>query len=176
MSLLLVGQQRLMSAIVFHTNDSMHKLPIIKSILTVPLILTVLSSATHATGYKMNLNETVLNQQLVPNHPDPGVDGFTQSEANGAPDAPKAWIDSIGGRQGISFGPRFDNVSNPFSIQRDVLLNQAGSSLSMSVRLTDSTSSFPERNNFFIILRDTSGNGLFSLHFVPNSLSAGGGA
>lgn len=154
------------------SKRTMQKLPIIKSILAVPLILVALTSAAHAMGYEMNLNGTTLNQLLVADHPNPGIDGWTQSEANLAPDAPKAWIDSVGGRQGISFGPRFDNVSNPFSIKRDVLLNQAGSSLTISVRLTDSTTSFPERNNFFIRLNNPSGQSLFSLAFVPDTSSA----
>lgn len=155
------------------TNISGMKPPTMKTLLITPIILTALTGGAHAAGYVMDLGTTP-NQELVPNYPNVGLDGWTQSEGNNDPSQPKAWVTQISTSivetsTGIGLGPLFDGLSfDPFFIKRDVSLGLSGTTLSMNMRLAASSLLFPAQNDFYIALNDLSDNSLLRLNFLAD--------
>lgn len=146
------------------------KPPTMKTLLITPIILTALAGGAHAAGYVMDLGGTSPNQELVPNPPLPGIDGWEQSEANFDPNSPMAWIAGMGTNTSIGFGPRdFAPQFDPFFIRRDVSLGMAGSSLAMNMQFIQSIF-FLTHNDFYIALNDPMENRLFTLNFVAHPI------
>ncbi len=140
-----------------------------KPIYFAPILLAALSGVAHSAGYISDLSGSSSGDPLVPNFPNPGVDGWTQSEANNDNIQPKAWIGTVGTNAGIVLGAYYDDLGNdPFYINQGVSLGLSDSSLGLTVALINSTLDFPERNDFFIGLLDTSGNNLATINFLAN--------
>ena len=134
-----------------------------------PILLAALSGLAHSAGYISDLSGSSSGDPLVPNFPNPGVDGWTQSEANNDNTQPKAWIGTVGTNAGIVLGAYYDDLDNdPFFINQTVSLGLSDSSLGLTVGLINSTLDYPERNDFFISLLDTGGNNLATINFLAN--------
>jgi hypothetical protein len=131
-----------------------------------PLLLaTGIAPAAFGSVYVSDFTGSDLGDPL------PGIDGWSQSEANPTDDfSPLSWISNHAGDLAATVGTYYDVPANdPLYVSRTIGVPLAGSTLEMTFGIQDSTTAYPDRNNFYIQITDGSGllaTDLFSLVFT----------
>lgn len=103
-----------------------------------------------------------------------GVDGWFQGAPSSDPiNSPLSWVSMLDGDKSASIGAYYDvpAFGSSYDVARVIGVPAAGSSLVLKFSLQDSTTMFPERNEFSIGVLDASGNNLLTLGFTPTSQS-----
>jgi len=136
-------------------------------------LLAALTSSLQGAAYVSDFSGTTPGEELVPGADPsiPGIDGWTQSEANNQFDMPKAWINEIGTTSdlGVAIGGYYDAYDDdPFYINRQLSFGFASSALSLSLAIRDADE-FLDRNNFFISLLTTDLQVLVTIEFTAKS-------
>lgn len=101
-----------------------------------------------------------------------GVDGWVQSEPNNDPISPLAWVSDHYGQNAGTIGAYYDTpdpLGSSYYIGRSIGVPLVGSTLQLRFGVQDSTTDFPELNDFYIQVANGTGLNLFSLVFAATS-------
>jgi len=102
----------------------------------------------------------------------PGIDGWMQSEASPADNSPLSWVTLLDRGKGGTIGSLWEvPAGNSFQISRAIGMPMAGNTLSLDFGIANSSTAYPDRNDFSITVADAAGNGLFSMEFKPSTLT-----